>query len=64
MSKVLVIDDDQAVCRTLQVHLRSLGHEARCTYAFDDGLALAQRWQPELLILDVRLPGKDGLDGL
>jgi DNA-binding NtrC family response regulator len=64
MSRILVIDDDEAICRTLQVHFRSLGHELRSAHVFDEGLAIARRWQPQLLILDVRLPGKDGLDGL
>jgi DNA-binding NtrC family response regulator len=64
MSRVLVIDDDEAICRTLQVHLRAQGHEPRSAHGFDDGLALARRWQPQLVVLDVRLPGKSGLDGL
>lgn len=64
MSRVLVIDDDKAICRTLQVHFRSLGHESRSARCFDDGVALALNWQPQLVILDVQLPGKSGLDGL
>jgi DNA-binding NtrC family response regulator len=64
MSRIFVIDDDDAICRTLRLHFRSQGHEVQIAHNFDSGLTTAGAWRPQLLILDVRLPGKDGLEGL
>ncbi len=64
MSRILVIDDDDAICRTLRLHFRSQAHELQIAHNFESGLTAARAWQPQLLILDVRLPGKDGLEGL
>lgn len=64
MSKILIIDDDVASCRTLQLHLRSQSHEAVPAHSVDEGLTLAAVESPELVILDIRMPGKSGLEGL
>lgn len=64
MSKILIVDDDIASCRTLQLHLGTLGHQVQMAHSVDDGLASAQQNVPELVILDIRMPGKSGLEGL
>ena len=64
MSKILIVDDDVASCRTLQLHLGTLGHKVKTAHSVDDGLAAAQQGVPELVILDIRMPGKSGLEGL
>ena len=64
MSKILIVDDDLASCRTLQLHLRSQGHEVTVAHSVDEGLEQARRAEPELLILDIRMPGRSGLEGL
>lgn len=63
MSKILIVDDDVASCRTLQLHLRSQDHEAAIAHSVDEGLQKALD-NPELIILDIRMPGRSGLDGL
>ncbi|MEJ1377794.1 MAG: sigma-54 dependent transcriptional regulator [Candidatus Sedimenticola sp. (ex Thyasira tokunagai)] len=63
MSKILIVDDDVASCRTLQLHLRSQGHETLIAHSVNDGLEKAQT-QPALIILDIRMPGRSGLEGL
>ncbi len=63
MSKILVIDDDVASCRTLQVHLRSQGYDVSLAHSVDEGLVAAQN-APNLIILDIRMPGRSGLEGL
>jgi len=64
MSKILIVDDDVASCRTLQFHLRSQGHEVATAHSVDHGLDIAAQQQPELIILDIRMPGRSGLEGL
>ncbi|MCP3661374.1 MAG: sigma-54-dependent Fis family transcriptional regulator [Gammaproteobacteria bacterium] len=64
MSKILIVDDDVASCRTLQLHLRSQSHEVDIAHSVDEGLDRAQNYQPDLLILDIRMPGRSGLEGL
>ena len=60
MSRILVIDDDQAIAELVKVNLELLGHI--CTTANDGikGLALAQQQRPDLVVLDVMMPDLDG----
>ena len=64
MSQLLIVDDDLASCRTLQLHLRSQGHRVTIAHSVDDGLESARQSPPDLIILDIRMPGRSGLEGL
>ncbi|WP_456404987.1 sigma-54-dependent transcriptional regulator [Thiolapillus sp.] len=64
MSKILIVDDDIASSRTLQLHLSSQDHQVKLAPSVDDGLQLAAEYKPELIILDIRMPGRSGLEGL
>ena len=64
MSQILIVDDDIASCRTLELHLSGQGHKVALAHNVDDGLETARDHQPELIILDIRMPGKSGLEGL
>ncbi len=64
MNRILIVDDDIASARTLELHLRSQGHEIRVAHSVDEGLRIADGFSPEVIILDIRMPGKSGLDGL
>jgi DNA-binding response OmpR family regulator len=60
--KILVVDDDFDILETCRDYLKSAGYEA---IAADDGLkglALARREKPDLIVLDLMLPGMDGLE--
>jgi DNA-binding NtrC family response regulator len=63
MSKILIIDDDVASCRTLQLHLHSQGHDVILAHGVDEGLDSLDD-TIELIILDIRMPGRSGLEGL
>ena len=62
--KILVVDDDQANCRTLELHLQSIGYDVATAHSVDEGMARAHEHHPHLIILDIRMPGKSGLVGL
>lgn len=62
--RILIIDDDEASCRTLQLHLRSQGLEVALAHSVDEGLHAARKYNPDMIILDIRMPGKSGIDGL
>lgn len=63
MSKILIVDDDVASCRTLQVHLRNQGHDVEVAHSVEQGLSAIDH-EPDLIILDIRMPGRSGLEGL
>ncbi len=62
--KILIVDDDVAGCRTLQLHLSSEGYDVIVTHNVDEGLAATAKFRPHLVILDIRMPGRSGLEGL
>lgn len=64
MSRILVIDDDRALCRSFQIQLDAEGHETRWADAGNTGLELAAEWTPDLVFLDLMLPDCSGLDVL
>jgi len=64
MSRILVVDDDAAGCRALQLHLQAQGHQARVAHSVDAGLSAARSEPPDLVIMDIRMPGRSGLEGL
>ena len=59
-SKVLLIDDDPDFIAALKAILEENGYQVIVAYTGEDGLTLAQQEMPDLILLDVMLPGKDG----
>jgi len=64
MKKILIIDDDIASCRTLQLHFLTQGFEVQSAHEVETGLQTAAMMQPDLIILDIKMPGRSGLEGL
>jgi len=64
MARIAVIDDEQSVCHAFQAFLGDEGHEVAVAPTAQRGLALLGDFQPDLVILDIRLPDADGLDVL
>lgn len=60
-NKVLVIEDDPDISNLLQIHLRDAGFNVKHTNAGDQGVLFYKAWKPNLIILDIMLPGLDGL---
>jgi CheY-like chemotaxis protein len=60
MPKVLVIDDEQEVLRTLKRQLEHLGFDTETTDSWETGLDRFTHQQYDLVVLDVHMPGIDG----
>jgi DNA-binding response OmpR family regulator len=61
---ILVVDDDALLRRSLSLQLEQTGYRVSTAASAEDALALARRDRPDLILLDVGLPGMDGLDAL
>src|SRR5207237_5463075 len=61
-STVIVIDDDPAIRESIGSLLRSVGLEAKLHASVDEFLKTGRPDGPACLVLDVRLPGRSGLD--
>jgi DNA-binding response OmpR family regulator len=57
---VLVIDDERAIRMLCRVNLSASGMEVLEAPGGEEGLELARREQPDLILLDVMMPGRDG----
>ena len=64
MAKLLVIDDEPAICWGLAELGKRLRHEVLTAPSAEAGLELAARERPDAVLLDVRLPGMDGVAAL
>ncbi len=60
MQTILVIDDDELVSRTLQRALKLYDYQVMVAHSGTEGLHLARRHRPDLLVLDVVMPGTNG----
>lgn len=60
MPSILVIDDDDLVLRTVQRALKIYGHHVMVASGGAEGIQLARRHRPDLIILDVVMPGLNG----
>jgi CheY-like chemotaxis protein len=58
--KVLVIDDERLIVKTTCILLRHMGYGTLEAFDGASGLALAQRERPDLILLDLVMPGEDG----
>lgn len=61
MMRILVIDDEEASCRTLKLHFEGRGFDVETAGAADEGMAFIMAEPFDLVISDIRMPGRDGL---
>ena len=62
--QILLVDDDALMRRSLAFNLEQAGYQVSSAANAEDGLAIARRNPPELVLLDIGLPGMDGLEAL
>lgn len=63
-SHILVVDDDALLRRSLTFNLQQAGYRVSAAESAEDGLALARRDPADLVLLDIGLPGIDGLEAV
>ncbi|MET3547743.1 MULTISPECIES: response regulator YycF [Paenibacillus] len=59
---ILVVDDEQPIADILKFNLEKEGYEVICTFDGVSAVEMALSAQPDLMLLDLMLPGKDGMD--
>lgn len=61
---VLVVDDEEAICWSLRRALVEEGYIVEIASSAEQGIELALRTTPDVIVMDVRLPGMDGLTAI
>lgn len=62
--KILVVDDEPLNCEMLQELLQDEGYQVAVAFSGDEALEATEMEMPDLVLLDIRMPGKGGLDTL
>jgi CheY-like chemotaxis protein len=62
MHRVLIVDDECLIADTLGLIFSKHGFEARVVYTADDALQCARSFVPELLLCDINMPVRSGLE--
>lgn len=58
--KILVVDDEQPIADILKFNLEKEGYQVVCAYDGDEAVELAESEKPDLILLDIMLPNRDG----
>src|SRR6267154_2206433 len=61
MARILIIEDNQANMKLASLLLHNAGHTVLCAVDAETGLTQARAEQPDLILMDIQLPGMDGL---
>ena len=61
---ILVIEDVKELADLVTLYLTREGFDVRAAESAEDGFTVLEKWKPELVILDINLPGMDGLEFL
>ena len=61
MARILVVEDNAATMKLTTILLQNSGHTVLCALDAEIGLTLARTAQPDLILMDILLPGMDGL---
>ncbi len=61
-AKILVVDDDSSLAEMMTIVLRNEGYDSRICPTGDRALEMMREYRPDVVLLDLMLPGKDGID--
>jgi len=59
---IVVVEDDLDICRLVQHHLEAAGFSVRAYNSGSNVISDAERQRPGMFILDIMVPGRDGLE--
>jgi len=62
--RVLIVDDEKDFVEMLSLRLTDEGHVVRAAYNAEEGLAVLKQDEPDVVLLDIRMPGMDGIAAL
>ncbi len=62
MTKILIIDDEPSITKLVSAYLKAENYEVHIAVDGPSGLKAARAFKPDLIILDIMLPGMDGLE--
>jgi two-component system response regulator RegX3 len=62
--KILIIEDERELADIVALYLGKEGFEVRAVESAENGFTIMESWKPELVILDINLPGMDGFEFL
>lgn len=60
--KILIVEDELKLSALLRDYLNQSGYETECVFRGDEAVAQVKKYDPDLVLLDLNLPGRDGLD--
>ena len=61
MARILIVEDNAANMKLAVMVLQNAGHTALCAVDAETGMAFARSGRPDLILMDIQLPGMDGL---
>src|SRR6185436_16655906 len=61
-TRVLIVEDDEALARVISDNLRFEGYEVEATGDGNDAITRLRAFQPDIVLLDIMLPNRNGLD--
>jgi two-component system cell cycle response regulator DivK len=64
MSRVLIVEDNEKNLKLVRDILQAKGHETREAKSAEAGLELARAQPPDLILMDIQLPGMNGIEAL
>ncbi len=61
MARILIVEDNPANMKLASILLERVGHTVLCAVDAETGMTLARAEHPDLILMDIQLPGMDGL---
>jgi CheY-like chemotaxis protein len=61
-ARILIVDDEPVIASTLSAIVRTAGYEARAVFNASEAIAEARNFVPDILLIDYRMPGMNGLE--
>jgi DNA-binding response OmpR family regulator len=64
MAKIAIIEDEASISQLYELKLKNAGHEVRTAANGQEGLTVLEKFRPDLILLDLRMPVMEGLEML